>query len=79
MQPTTQPRLDRVQDFSQGLLGITFDSGLGWLVFSGVNCGQGFSFRGRSANLTRVKLPVGRFRVGDRSGDDQGWAESWTP
>jgi hypothetical protein len=48
MQPTTQPRLDRVQHFGQGLLGIAFDSGLGWLVFANVNSGQSFSFRRRS-------------------------------
>jgi hypothetical protein len=39
MQPTTQPGLDCVQDFGQGLLGIA----VGGLVFPKVNFGQGFS------------------------------------
>ena len=31
------------------------------------------------ARTSSPKLPVGRFRVGDPSGEDQGWVESWTP
>jgi hypothetical protein len=55
MQPTTQPGLDCVQDFGQGLLGIA----VGGLVFPKVNFGQGFSLPTPKRNLARGKLPVG--------------------
>jgi hypothetical protein len=55
MQPAAQPRLDCVQDFGQGLLGIA----LGGLAFPKVNCGQDFSLPTPKPNLARGKLPVG--------------------
>jgi hypothetical protein len=54
MQPAAESRFDCAEHISQRSLGVAMNPGLGGSVFPKVNCGQGYSFQGRSPNISTV-------------------------
>ena len=54
MQPAAESRFDCAEHISQRSLGVAMNPGLGGSVFPKVNCGQGYSFQGRSPKYIQV-------------------------
>ena len=78
MQPTPQPRLDCAKHLGQRVLGVALNRWTGMACLPQGELRAGHLPSDAEARTSSRKLPVGRFRVGDPSDEDQGWAESRT-